>query len=175
MGISKFMILLIIFTILFLFVEKDYLAETIKKEKKPTVSFFDSTMFEITESRVNQIVKSKQADVYKNKEVLTDATIIIKADDNNYDTNIASSQNMLKTGDKVVLKNNVNLQFSNGINIKTEELYYNLESQIAHNTVPFIVTRGNDTFIGDNLFINSVREELKAENTKFRMKVGRNE
>jgi LPS export ABC transporter protein LptC len=175
MGISKFMILLIMLTVAFLFVEKDYLVQSITKEKKPRVSFVDSTMYEISETRVNQIVKSKQADIYKNKEELTDATIIAKVNENNYDTNIASSQNMLKIGDKIVLNNNVNLQLSNGVNIKTEQLYYNLKTQIAHNKVPFVVTRGSDTFIGNSLFINSVTEELKAKNTKFRMKVENNE
>jgi hypothetical protein len=171
MGISKFMIFLIIFTIVFLFVEKDYLVQKVEKQTKPTVSFFDSIMYEITESGVKQIVKSKQADIYKNTEKLYDATIVSKANQNSYDTNIISSREMVKFGDKVFLTDKVNLQFANGINVKTEQLNYNLNTKVADNDVAFEVTRGSDTFIGNNLFLNSITKHIKAEKTKFRMKV----
>jgi len=156
-------------------VEKDYLIQTVKKEERPTVSFFDSTMYEITETRVNQIVKSKQADIYDKKEELFDATIVVKVSKNNFDSNIGSSEKMLKTGDNVTFTNNVNLQFANGLNLKTEELHYNLDTEIAHNSIPFVVTRDGSTFTGNSLFLNSKTEELTAEKTKFRMKVENNE
>lgn len=171
MGISKFMILLIIFTLGFLFIDKDQSVQKVRQESKPKVSFFDSTMYEITEQNVNQIVKSKQADIYEKNEKLTDATIVIKSDKNSYDTNIISANSMIKIGDKVYLNDKVNLQLSDGTNIKTEQLDYNLKTKIVQNSVPFIAKRDNDTFKGENLFLNSVSEYIKAEKTKFRMKV----
>ena len=171
MGISKFMIFLIIFTIVFLFIEKDYLVQSVQKEKKPTVSFYDSIMYEITDVGVKQIVKSKQADVYKHKEILKDATIIVKANKNGYATNIGNSKKMTKIGNKVILEDNVNLQFANGVNVKTQRLDYNIKTKIATNNVPFLVTRDKDTFDGKKLFFDSNKELIKAEKTKFRMKV----
>lgn len=175
MGISKFMIVLIIFTVLFLFLDKEQLAQKEKQSKKPTVSFFDSTMYEITEENVKQIVKSKQADIYENKEVLKEATIVAKSDNHSYNTNIASSDKMIKIGDEVFLNDKVNLQLSDGTNIKTEQLNYNLKTRIATNNVDFTVLRENDTFDGKNLFLDSIAEHLTAEKAKFRMKVGNNE
>jgi len=175
MGISKFMIFLIIFTIVFLLIDKEKSIKKVQQEKKPTVSFFDSTMYEITEENIKQIVKSKQADIYDDKEKLTEATIVAKSDNNSYNTNIASSNIMIKIGNKVFLKDQVNLQLSDGTNIKTEQLNYNLKTKIASNNVPFTVIRENDTFKGNNLFLDSVAEHITAEKAKFRMKVGNNE
>lgn len=171
MGISKFMILLIIFTIVFLFIEEDQSIQKVKQEVKPKVSFFDSTMYEITEQNVKQIVKSKQADIYDNTEKLTDATIAVKSDKNSYDTNIISANSMIKMGDKVYLNDTVNLDLSDGTNIKTEQLDYNLETKVAQNRVPFTAIRDKDTFTGTNLFLDSISEYIKADKTKFRMKV----
>lgn len=171
MGISKFMVLLIIFTLAFLLIDKKQPIQKVKQVTKPKVSFFDSTMYEITEQNVKQIVKSKQADIYDNKEELVDATIVMKSDKNSYDTNIISSNSMIKIGDNVFFKDKVNLQLSDGTNIKTEQLDYNIKTKIAENTVPFTAVRDNDTFKGDNLFLDSVSEEIKAKKAKFRMKV----
>jgi len=175
MGINKFMIFLIIFTILFLLFDKEQLSQKEKKEKSPTVSFYDSTMYEITEENVNQIVKSKQADMYDDKEELKEATIVAKSDNHSYNTNIASSNKMIKIGDKVFLNEKVNLQLSDGTNIKTEQLNYNLKTKIANNSVAFIVLRDNDTFQGENLFLDSIAEHITADKAKFKMKVGNNE
>jgi len=171
MGISKFMILLIVSTVLFLLVEKDYLVKNIQKEENPTVSFFDSTMYEITQKGIEQIVKSKQADVYKHKEELQDATIIVKAKNDGYATNIGSSKTMIKIADKVFLTEDVHLQLASGFNIKTQQLNYNTKTKIANNSVPFLVTRDQDTFEGSHLFVNSITERITAEKTKFKMKV----
>ncbi len=171
MGISKFMILLIIFTLIFLFIDKEQTVQKVKREVKPKVSFFDSTMYEITEENVKQIVKSKQADIYDKREELVDATIVVKSDKNSYDTNIVSGNSMIKIGDKVYLKDKVNLQLADGTNIKTEQLDYNLQTKIAQNKVAFTAIRDNDTFIGKELFLDSISEHIKAEKTKFRMKV----
>jgi len=175
MGISKFMILLIIFTLVFLFIEKEQTVPKEKEEAKPKVSFFDSTMYEITEQNVKQIVKSKQADIYDKTEKLIDATIVAKSDKNSYDTNIVSANSMIKVGDNVYLNDTVNLDLADGTNIKTEQLDYNLETKIAQNNVPFTAIRGTDTFKGNNLFLDSISEYITAKQAKFRMKVETNE
>jgi len=175
MGISKFMISLIMFTMVFLVIEKETIVQ--KKEKKvlPKVSFFDSTMYEITKKNVNQIVKSEQADIYDKKEELIDATVIVRSKKNNNETNVVSSNSMIKKDKLLFLKDTVNLQLSDGTNIKTEQLDYNLETKVAQNKVPFVAINQKNSFLGTNLFLDSVTEYLKAKNTKFRMKVEENE
>lgn len=171
MGISKFMFLLIMLTFLFLFMEKEIIIPQKQKIIKPKVSFFDSTMYEITEKNINQIVKSEKADIYDKKEELFDATVIVRSNKNTNDTNIVSSNSMIKKDNLLFLQDSVNLQLSDGTNIKTEQLDYNLETKIATNKVPFVAIQETNSFLGDNLFLNSVSEHLKAKNAKFRMKV----
>ncbi|MGK0256053.1 MAG: LPS export ABC transporter protein LptC [Arcobacteraceae bacterium] len=171
MGINKFMIFLIVFTIIFLFIEKNQIIEEFRDVNKPKVSFDDSIMYEITDQKVKQVLKSKQADIYDNREELYDATIVIKDSKNKNDTNIVSGRTITKIGENLYLKGSVNLQLADGTNIKTEELYYNTITKIANNSVDFIAIRDNDTFNGNSLYLDSVMEKIKAEKTKFRMKV----
>jgi len=171
MGINKFMILLIIFTVIFLFVDKEQRVTTVKKEEKPKVSFFDSVMYKITEKNVEQIVRSKQADIYNKTDKLTDAIIIVKSDKNSYDTNTISANSMVKIGDKVYLSDSVNLQLSDGTSIKTEQLNYNLKTKIAENSVPFVGVKNEDIFRGTNLFLDSISEHIKAKKATIKMKV----
>lgn len=171
MGINKFLFLVIIFIALFLIVDKEQLVKKVKNIEKPKVSFYDSTMYDITQKSVTQIVKSKQADVYDKREELYNATIITKANENSYDTNILSGNSMIKKNTDIYLRGSVNLQTPNGTNLQTEELDYNTQTQIAKNNIYFIATRNADTFEGTNLYLDSLKEEITAKTTKFRMKV----
>jgi hypothetical protein len=171
MGISQFLMLVMVFTIVFLFVEKDQTIQKVQKEEKPIVSFYDSIMYEITESQVEQIVKSKQADIYDKREELIDGTIVTKADENSFKNNIVSGDNIVKRDNDIYFEGAVNLQLANGTNIKTEKLHYNTKTKIAKNNVNFSVIRNNGTVDGRNLYLDSIKEHIKAENTKFRMKV----
>ncbi len=176
MGINKFIIALIMITILFLFVKKEQKEQKVTNTVKPTASFYDSTMYEITKENVRQIIKSKKANIFKNKkEELTDATIVLRSEKDHYKTNTISSKYMIKEENKVFFKDSVNLLVSNETNIKTQELYYDLRSKIARNDVAFSITQNNNTFYGENLFFNTVTKDIKAKKIKFRMKVKPNE
>jgi hypothetical protein len=171
MGISKFLILLIIGTIVFLFIEKDRVITNLKNEEKPKVSFFDSTMYEITNNGINQVVTSKIANMYNKKEELYEATIVTKANENSYATNIISGGKIVKKGDEISLNGSVNLVLSDKTNIKTEQLDYNTQTKIATNTVDFVAIRENDRFSGNTLFLDTINEQIEAKKANFRMKV----
>ncbi|MGB5868364.1 MAG: hypothetical protein WBG69_10880 [Arcobacteraceae bacterium] len=171
MGINKFLILVVVFTVVFLVIDKEQTVQKVQKVEKPKVSFYDSIMYDITQKNVNQIVKSKQADIYDKREELFDATIVAKSEKNSYDTNIVSGKTIIKKGDKVHLIGSVNLQLTDGTNVKTEELFYNTKTKIAKNSIDFVAIRDNDTFHGNTLYLDAINEELSAKQTKFRMKV----
>jgi len=175
MGISKFLLLLILGTIVFLFIEKKIVVHNIDNEEKPKVSFYNSTMYEITDKNVNQVVTSKKTNIYKKREELFDATIVSKAKENSYDTNTISGNKIVKKGDNVYLSGSVNLILSDKTNIKTEQLDYNTKTKIATNKVKFVAVQGNTTFYGNTLFLDTVNEKIKANQTKFRMKVIKND
>ena len=173
MGISKFLFVLIILTIVFLFLEKEVVVTNISKQEKPKVSFYNSTMYEITESSINQIVISEIAKLYNKREELYEATIVTKAKENsnNNDTNTVSGNKIIKKEDIIYLTGAVNLILSDKTNIKTEQLDYNTKTKIATNKVDFVAIRDNDTFYGNTLFLDSINEKIEAQSAKFRMKV----
>jgi len=171
MGINKFLIILIIFVVGFLIVEKEKVEQQTDTTEQPKVTFYDSTMYEITEKDVNQIVKSKQVNIYDTKEELFSATIVSKSTKSSKDTSIVSGNKIIKTGDKIYLEGSVNLQLHDGTNIKTEQLYYNTKTKIANNSVDFIAVRDTNTFNGNTLYLDILNENINAKKTKFRMKV----
>jgi len=171
MGISKFMIVLIILSVGFLFIDKKQTEQIVDETKKPKVSFLDSVMYEITEKSVEQVVRLRQADIYDDKEKLFDATIIVKANESSYATNSVSSKYMLKINDQVSLSDRVNLILDDGMNIKTEKLDYNIKTKIAQNDIAFVAKKDNSTFYGNNLFLDSTKEYMRSDRVKLRMKV----
>lgn len=171
MGITRFLFLLIIGTAIFLFIEKDRVVASKNKEEKPTVTFFNSTMYEITNENVNQVVISKEAYLYKKREELYNATLISKANKKTYDTNTVSGNKIVKKGDNIYLTGAVNLILSDKTDIKTEQLQYNTKTKIATNKVNFVAKRDTDTFYGNTLFLDTINEKIEAKDTRFRMKV----
>ncbi|MGB3751024.1 MAG: hypothetical protein WA945_05605 [Arcobacteraceae bacterium] len=175
MGISKFMVVLVILSVGFLFIDKKQQEPILNETKKPTVSFLDSVMYEITEKSVEQVVRLRQADIYDTKEELFDATIIIKANENSYGINSMSSKNIVKIDDQIFLSNKVNLILTDGINIQTEKLNYNLKTKIVQNDVSFLAIKDGSTFYGYNLFLDSMKEYMQSDRVKLRMKVENDE
>ncbi|MEA3512551.1 MAG: hypothetical protein U9R37_03020 [Campylobacterota bacterium] len=177
MGITRFVIFLFVISIVFLSINKKTEIINIEKDEKPVVSFFDSIMYEITTQSVTQVVQSKEAYSFKDKDKLIDAMIVVKSENNEtkIDTNIVSAKEILKIDDYLYLKEDVDLQLSNNFNIKTQELDIDIKNKIATNKVAFEVTKETDKFIGDTLYLNGINNHIIAKNTHFKIKVEDNE
>lgn len=171
MDISKFLIILIVFTLGFLLVEQKKIEFSPQLEEKAQVTFTNSMMYEISATKVHQIIKSKQADIYKNREELRDAVMIVKSDKNSEETSTVSGQKIIKKKNKVSLAGDVSLQLSNGIAIETEQLEYDLKTRIARNSVDFQATRATERFSGNSLYLDSIKNHIVAQQAKFRMRV----
>ena len=172
MGITRFIYFLLISSMIFLFYNEETEIKDIKKEERPIISFFDSIMYEITNERIGQIIQSKKTLIYKNRDELYDATVIVKSKKNhNETTNTISAMNILKFGDNIYLDHNVYLQLSNNLNIRTEQLEYNLKTQIAKNTETFEAIQQDKSLNGNSLYIDSTKNIIMAKNTKFKIKV----
>jgi len=129
-------------------------------------------MYEITDKRIEKVIQSKKTLTYKNRDELYDATVIVKSNKNNNDsTNTISAMNILRYGDNIYLDKNVYLQLSNKFNIRTEQLEYNLETQIAKNTEFFEAIQQNNRLVGTNLYLDGSINKITAKNTKFKIKV----
>jgi multidrug efflux pump subunit AcrB len=170
MGINKFIYILLICSILFLFYEKDTKEVFVDNEEKPEISFYNSTAYDITTTGVNEIVRSSEAYMYKTREELVDGTIISKGDTNN-SANVVSGDHFLKMENQLYIDGNVNLQLENDINVATEQLEYNIKTKIAKNSLPFEAIQYNNIFEGKNLYLDMRKKYIKSDDTKMRIEV----
>lgn len=172
MGITKFIYFLLVCAIAFLFYEKKEEIHIVSKEEKPIVSFYESTMYSMNDKNVYQVIQSSQAYIYKNREELIDGTIISRSeDDTTIGTNMVTGKSIIKKGDNIFLDGNVNLQLSNSMDINTEQMEYNLKTQVATNKTDFIIIENGDSFKGKNLYLDGTNRNIKADNAQIKIKV----
>lgn len=152
---------------LFIGVESDL--KDSKKYQKPLITFIDSTMTSIDEQKVTQVVQSKEARMYKNKEELYDATIVTRANqyeaDDTTDTIVAKK--MVKRVNDLRLSGNVLYQRNGTISLRTDKLRYNLESKIAKNNTAFTAVYNGNKLDGKNLYFDGISSYFSADNTNF--------
>lgn len=173
MGINKFVFFLLFVSITFLMIDKQQKIVVVNQQEVPTVSFYDSVMYEITENNLNQIVHSKEAYIYDKREELVESVIIArtKKDTSNTNTNIVSSDNIVKIKNDLYMDGNVNLQLNNNLTVKTEQIQYNLKTSIAKNNIAFEIIQNGNKFTGEELFLDAKSSHIIAKNTKFQIKV----
>ena len=141
-----------------------------KKEDKniPLVIFEDSIAYDIDEQEIKQIVQSRQALNYENRDELYDATIITRNNDNTSDT--ISAEYIFKQNDLYKLYQNVHLIQSDKMQLTTDYLKYNSLTKIAQNNIDFILRYNNNELVGDNLYYDGINHIIKAQNTHFTIK-----
>lgn len=173
MGITKFLYLLLAFAIGMIFYDIDKIDSTNEESERPMVSFYDTVMYNIDTKSVNHVIPSKEAYLYKGREEMVDATVVTKEEKNRYDksTNSVSAESMIKVGDDIYLDGNVDLQMANGMQLKTEQLQYNIKKKIVQNEQRFVVTKDFHDFYGRHLYYDLTKQELNAEDTHFKIKV----
>jgi len=171
MGITNFLFSLFAITAILISFEKEYKVKKIIYKHEPDVSFYNATMYEITERAITNAVQAKKALVFKDREELFDATIITRSINDKTALNTIAALNILKQGDKIYLTNNVNLQSSNNLNIRTEELNFNIKTNIVTNNSDFIANMNDNSLEGNSLYYDSNKNILKAKKTKFKIKV----
>ena len=173
MGITKFLYLLLAFSIAIVFYDIDQVDSTSDEAERPLVSFYDTVMYNIDTNSVNNIIPAKEAYLYDGREEMVGATIVTKAQEKQYkkNTNSVSSDNMVKIGDEVYLDGNVDLQMANGMQLKTEQLQYNLKTKVAQNEQRFVVTKDFHDFYGRHLYYDMSKKNLQAKDTHFNIKV----
>ncbi len=170
MGINKFFYALFTIAIVFLVLEKEEVIVEITNDEKPKVSFYDSVMYDITTKNVNQMIQSTQAYIYNSREELVDALIVSRkeAKDN---VDIVQADYMIKIKNDVYLDGNVHLQLDNSIDLKTEQLEYNIKTQIAKNNIAFEMIQDESNFMGDHLYLDGQNKHIIAKNAKIKIKV----
>jgi len=173
MGITKFLYLLLFFSIAIIFYDIDQVTNEKDEEQKPLVSFYDSVIYNVNTENVKTIIPSKEAYLYKTREELFNGMIITRSGDksNISNTNRVSADSMIKIGDDIYLDGNINMETADGMILKTEQLQYNLKTKIIQNEEKFVARKGFHDFYGNNLYYDDLNRYLQAKYTHFNIKV----
>ena len=170
MGITKFIYLLLIIAITFLFYKVENNVKVVNTQEKPMLVFEDSIAYDISQQGVTKVIEFKNTLIYDNYEKSFDATIVSR-DDKNGTTNIMSANEMIKRVDKLSLMGNVHLLNDEDFNLETEELQYNLKTKIAKNSTRFRLKKGNTVLNGEDLYLDSMNNNIEANKAHFKIKL----
>lgn len=168
MAINIFVTSIIILSIFLTNIKVEKVIEKKANKNVPLVVFEDSIMYDIDENEIKQIVQSRQALNYKDRDELYDATIITRNSDNSADT--ISAEYIFKENDLYKLYQNVHLIQSDKMQLTTDYLKYNSLTKIAQNNIDFVLRYNNNKLTGDNLYFDGINYIIKAKNTHFKLK-----
>ncbi len=169
MGVNSLLVVLFLGAVVFVFYDIEALEDDIQTQEKPMVSFYGSTSFTIDDKSVKSIVKSTEAYMYKNREEMVDATLLSR-DKKNLVANFIKSDFATKFENDIYFDGNIFFQSSNGVNLKSEQLEYNILDKIVKNYAPFEVEHNNNTYRGEDIYYDTKIQLLKANNIQFGVK-----
>ncbi len=164
----KFFIFCLILTP-FLLVDNDMVKEIVKEsiEEVAQVSFTNATLSELNTLNVDKIIQADKVNKYENKEELENAFFRVRNANNNSDTIKAR---YLKHENEIYLfRNDVVLKRDNDLELKTDELIYNIKDGIATNHAPFTFKYKNSIFSGENLYLSRNDYAISGDRVHFRI------
>lgn len=167
MAIKLFILSVIAVSLLLTNIKVQIKEQLKNNQTTPNVVFYDSIAYEINEKDVTKIVQSKQALNFESRSELYDATIIQRTKDNLSDT--LSAEYIIKKGDIYNFYQNVVLSRGNGLQLSSDRMTYNDSTKILYNDIEFILTKGNNILLGNNLYLDTISERFKAKNTHFKL------
>jgi hypothetical protein len=170
MGVKLFVFSLFIVSILSLFSEITQKVSHDAVQETPLVTFTDATMYTLNEGEVLRIVEAQNAVRYKTRDEMYDGTIITRVKDNanNSDVkDIIRADKMVKKENLYSFFDNVKYDRENLFSLRTHELYYDVQNEIAYNYQPFNSIYKGDVLNGTNLYLDNKINFLKAQKSHF--------
>ena len=171
MGITRFIILLLLISISVLFYQKEFKANyKLESTKKPLISFDDSLIYEISSKGVAKILQLDSVNIFEEFQEINNVTILFKKDGEDID-NTLNANFAKKDGDDIFLSGDVDLQRGDNFNLRTEDLQYNIKSQILKTNKKFILTIDDNQFEGVGLFIDARINKIVTDNIHFKLRL----
>ena len=142
-------------------------------EDKPLLTFVDSTMYTLDTNSMNRIIFAKKAIRYKNRDVMNDASLMLKSVDkeNKEITDTLLSKLIIKREDEFEFINDVKFTRNEYITLNTDELLYNAKTRIATNTLPFDGRYFNNYIKGEHIYLDLNKYYMKSLKTHFEIDV----
>jgi LPS export ABC transporter protein LptC len=174
MAITRFFYALFAISLVFMFYTKESEETVEKKELKPMVVFENSLMYTIDATSINYIVQATKVNIFNGYEELYNASITSKGNQDTTKPNNLRANHIVKKIDDVYLNGDVYLESFRGSVLKTEQLDYNLKTNIAKNKTKFEIIDSKASMEGDTLFFNIIDHQIVAKNTKFKIDMKEN-
>ncbi len=175
MAIRLFIFSLLILTSILLTITIIMKQQTITKDtiEKPTITFINSTIYEINTKNVSKIIQSQKALHYKTKDELYNATVILRSNnkDQNNSTDTIIGKYMLQKQDQLTFKGDVIFNRNNELVLNTQYLTYNIKTQIGKNYHKFKLDYLNNTLTGNILYFDGINDIIRANNAKFKIQI----
>jgi len=171
MAINIFILSIIVLSLIVTNVKVKNEQNIIQYKNIPLVTFTNSTLYEINQNFVKNIIKSSQALNYKNRDELYDATIVFKNDYNK--TNTLNAQYILKKDYIYKLYQDVYIDVhnENNISLLSDYVEYNEKENVLKNNNEFDLKYNSNRLLGDNLYYDMNNKVIKAQNTHFMLKI----
>jgi len=171
MAINIFILSIIVLSLIVTNVKVKNEQNIIQYKNIPLVTFTNSTLYEINQNFVKNIIKSSQALNYKNRDELYDATIVFKNDYNK--TNTLNAKYILKKDYIYKLYQDVyiGVHNENNISLLSDYVEYNEKENVLKNNNEFDLKYNSNRLLGDNLYYDMNNKVIKAQNTHFMLKI----
>lgn len=169
MGVKLFVFTLFIVSVFSLFSEITKKQSTKNTVETPLVTFTDATMYTLNHEEVLRIVDAKSALRYKNRDEMYEGTIVTRVKDKNNTSlkDVVSADKMVKQENLYSFFKNVKYDRENIFSLRTHELYYDINKEIAYNSMSFNSIYNGDVLNGSHLFLNNKTNILEAKKAHF--------
>ena len=173
MAVRIFIFILFFISIISVFTPVDNnTSETLKKDIA-LVTFNDSIMYTLNDIQVTRIVESTKAIRYKTRDEMYNGIFYLRAKskDNSNQADVMSADFIKKTGPTLKFVDHVVYNRDDFMTLKTDILYYNLDTKIAHNDRPFIGKYYDNSLIGTSLYMDTEKTYFKSQNAHFEIEL----
>ncbi len=170
MGITRFIYILFFLSCIFLLYNKKNDIVKVETQEKPMATFDNSVIYDISTVGISKVIQLDKALVYKTFTELYNATFVFK-NENQSNENTLNARHIIKIDDELFLDGDVNLQSGDIFNLRTEELQYNMATQIAKNNKEFILLSKESSFKGEELFFDRNINKIVANKIHFKLRL----
>ncbi len=139
----------------------------------PLVVFDEPLMYTLNEINIPKIIDASHAVRYKNRDEMYDATITLKNSNpkENFISEELKAEVIIKKADDITLRKNVFYKRDNFIDLKTDELFYNIKTKVAYNDKPYIGNYYKNSIKGNTLYLDGIKDYMTSKNVHFEVEI----
>jgi len=177
MALRIFVFVLLIVSIISVFAPVDNSSNKLLQQDIALLSFNNSINYTLNDEEVTRIVKSKDAIRYKNRDEMYDGVFYLRSKSKKTSNlpDIISADFIEKKGQVLKFFKHVYYNRDDYMTLKTDILFYNLDTKIAYNDKPFISEYYGDILLGSELYMDTTKTYFKSKKAHFEINLDNKE